>query len=139
VASRIIRKRSHQTLKNRILMEKYFLPSNLNANIERFVIHYNHHRYHESLSNLTPADVYFGRGLTILIERKRTKRNTINQQIIQALPSITPPSVPNILTNDASHSVIGNIDNDKGPKLRESKKVLFYALVCWLVIDAYWR
>jgi hypothetical protein len=62
-------------------MEKYFLPSNLNANIERFVIHYNHHRYHESLSSLPHADVYFGRGLTILIERKRTKRNTINQQM----------------------------------------------------------
>jgi hypothetical protein len=109
-------------------MEKYFLPGNLNANIERFVIHYNHHRYHESLSNLTPADVYFGRGLIILIERTRTIRNTINQQIIQALPSTTPPSVPNILTNGVSHSVIGNIDNDKGPKLRKSKKVLFLCL-----------
>ncbi len=26
----------------------------------------NHHRYHESLSNLTPADVYFARAETIL-------------------------------------------------------------------------
>ena len=43
-------------------MENYFLPGDLNASIERFVTHYNHHRYHESLSNLTPADVYFGRG-----------------------------------------------------------------------------
>ena len=64
-------------------MEKYFLPSNLNTNIERFVIHYNHHRYHESLSSLTPADVYFGRGETILLERERTKRNTINQRRLQ--------------------------------------------------------
>ena len=64
-------------------MEKYFLPSNLNANIERFVIHYNHHRYDESLSNLTPADVYFGRGETILLERERTKRSTINQRRLQ--------------------------------------------------------
>jgi hypothetical protein len=29
------------------------------------------------IGNLTPADVYFGRGQTILIERERTKRQTI--------------------------------------------------------------
>ena len=54
--------RWHQTLENRILLENYFLPGELNASIERFVEHYNHHRYHESIGNLTPADVYFGRG-----------------------------------------------------------------------------
>ena len=54
--------RWHQTLKNRILLENYFLPGDLAAQIEAFVANYNHHRYHESLSNLTPADVYFGRG-----------------------------------------------------------------------------
>jgi putative transposase len=75
--------RWHQTLKNRILLENYFLPGDLKANIGRFVEHYNHHRYHESLSNLTPADVYFGRGETILIQRERIKRNTINQRRLQ--------------------------------------------------------
>ena len=58
-------KRWHQTLKNRILLENYFLPGDLNTSIERFVEQYNHHRYHESLENLTPADVYFGRGQAI--------------------------------------------------------------------------
>ena len=72
--------RWHQTLKNRILLENYFLPGDLEAEIEAFVTHYNHQRYHESLSNLTPADVYFGRGQTILIERERIKRQTIENR-----------------------------------------------------------
>jgi len=75
--------RWHQTLKNRILLENYFLPGDLNASIERFVTHYNHHRYHESIGNLTPADVYFGRGQTILLERERIKQNTIKQRRLQ--------------------------------------------------------
>ena len=48
--------RWHQTLKNRILLENYYLPGDLEAQIARFVEHYNHRRYHESLQNLTPAD-----------------------------------------------------------------------------------
>lgn len=75
--------RWHQTLKNRILLENYFLPGDLEASIDRFVAHYNHQRYHESINNLTPADVYFGRGQTILLERERIKRNTINQRRLQ--------------------------------------------------------
>jgi transposase InsO family protein len=48
--------RWHQTLKNRILSENYFLPGHLEAHIAAFVGHYNHQRYHESLNNVTPAD-----------------------------------------------------------------------------------
>ena len=69
--------RWHQTLKNRILLENYFLPGSLEAQIETFIDHYNHHRYHESLDNLTPADVYFGRGQAILQQRERIKHKTI--------------------------------------------------------------
>lgn len=69
--------RWHQTLKNRILLENYYLPSDLQQQIDAFVDHYNHRRYHESLQNLTPADVYFGRGQTILKQRERIKRKTI--------------------------------------------------------------
>ena len=72
--------RWHQTLKNQILLENYFLPGDLEAHIEAFVEYYNHRRYHESIYNLTPADVYFGRGQTILLERERIKRQTIQQR-----------------------------------------------------------
>ena len=72
------RRRWHQTLKNRILLDNYYLPGDLEAAIERFVEHYNHRRFHESLNNLTPADVYLGRGQTILLERERIKRQTLH-------------------------------------------------------------
>ena len=75
--------RWHQTLKNRILLENYYLPGDLEAHIGRFVDYYNHQRYHESLQNLTPADVYFGRGQTILLQRERIKRDTIKQRRLQ--------------------------------------------------------
>lgn len=42
-----------------------------------------HDRYHESLDNLTPADVYFGRGQAILEERNRIKRQTIANRRLQ--------------------------------------------------------
>ena len=75
--------RWHQTLKNRILLENYFLPGGLETQIGQFIEHYNNHRYHESLSNLTPADVYFGRGQSILEKRRRTKLRTIKQRRLQ--------------------------------------------------------
>ena len=75
--------RWHQTLKNRILLENYFFPEDLKAQIEAFVDHYNHDRYHESINNLTPADVYFGRGQAILQQRERIKRKTIETRRLQ--------------------------------------------------------
>jgi len=75
--------RWHQTLKNRILLENYYLEGELEAAINAFVEHYNHRRYHESLGNLTPADVYFGRGPAILAEREKIKVQTIqNRRLI---------------------------------------------------------
>jgi putative transposase len=75
--------RWHQTMKNRILLENYFLPGDLEAQIAAFVEHYNHQRYHESLSNVTPADAYFGRAATILKQREKIKQKTIEHRRLQ--------------------------------------------------------
>jgi len=72
--------RWHLSLKSRILLENYFLPGDLERAVADFVDHYNHRRYHESLDNLTPADVYFGRGARILERRREIKRRTIEQR-----------------------------------------------------------
>ena len=40
--------RWHHTLKNRILLENYYLPGDLEAQIGRFVEHYNYSRYQKA-------------------------------------------------------------------------------------------
>ena len=65
-------------MKNRILLENYYLPGNLEQQIGVFVDHYNNHRYHESLNNVTPADVYFGRDKDILREREKSRNRQSN-------------------------------------------------------------
>ncbi|MCX2974186.1 IS3 family transposase, partial [Halieaceae bacterium IMCC8485] len=49
------------------------------------VNHYNHERYHESLENVTPADVYQGRRNDILEQRAIIKSRTLNQRKLHNL------------------------------------------------------
>ena len=73
--------RWHRTLENRILPEGHRLPGELEARIGASVEHHNNHRrHHESLYDLAPADVYFGRGEAILRGRERIERHTIQQR-----------------------------------------------------------
>lgn len=72
--------RRHQVMRNRILLENYYLPGALEAKVTEFVDQNNHRRHDESLSNLTSADIYLVRGKAILLERVRIKRKTIKQR-----------------------------------------------------------
>lgn len=69
--------RYHRSMKNVLLLDNYYSPEDLRAQIEAFVEHYNFRRYHESLNNVTPADAYTGRDVEILEERKRIKNWTV--------------------------------------------------------------
>jgi hypothetical protein len=79
----------HLTLKNRILLEHYFLPGDLEQQIEACVAHCNQQRYHESLDNLTPANVYFGRGESILRNRHRSKETPL-QNVVCIINGMLP-------------------------------------------------
>ena len=68
------------TLPNQVLLEYYYLPGELKHRIKQFVDYYNHERYHESLENLTPADVYYGRGEKILNWRAKIKKQTLAER-----------------------------------------------------------
>lgn len=72
--------RYHRSIKNVIKLENYYFPDQLRENIHQFVNHYNYKRYHESLRNLTPADVYFQRGDKILSKRKKLKSKTLKSR-----------------------------------------------------------
>jgi RNA-directed DNA polymerase len=73
----------NQALKNRILLDNDYLPGDLERQINAFIERYNNVRYHDSINNLAPADVYFGRAEIILAERERIKRATIANRRLQ--------------------------------------------------------
>jgi len=69
--------RYHRSMKNIILLDHYYSPSELVDRIRIFVDYYNNHRYHEALNNVTPADVYYGRDIEIIERREHIKQKTM--------------------------------------------------------------
>lgn len=67
-------------MKNEFLLEYYYLPGRLESAIGRFVEYYDDARHHESLNNLTPADVHYDRSTNILHMRRKTKQRTMNER-----------------------------------------------------------
>jgi len=72
--------RYHRTMKNVVKLNHFYHPEQLIEALTEFVNNYNEKRYHESLKNLTPADVYFGRTDQILRKREQIKMNSINNR-----------------------------------------------------------
>ncbi len=72
--------RYHRTMKNVVKLQHYYFPWELEAAVRDFVAYYNNGRYHESLDNVTPADVYFGRQYAVLSERAKIKQLTMRKR-----------------------------------------------------------
>lgn len=72
--------RYHRSMKNVIKLENYYSTEELERRLKEFISYYNHHRYHESLDNCTPADVYFGRRESILNARHKIKTQTMKKR-----------------------------------------------------------
>ena len=72
-------------MKNVVKPENYYYPWELEKAITEWVAHYNHERYHESLDNVTPADVYEGRRNEMLDQRAIVKRRTLNKRKVHNL------------------------------------------------------
>ena len=69
--------RYHLSMKSIVKLNTFFFPWELDQALADFVAYYNHERYHESLNNLTPADVYFGRQAEVLTQRQIIKQRTL--------------------------------------------------------------
>ena len=52
-----------------------------NSRIDGWVKYYNEKRFHESLDNLTPRDIYLGQGEKIKKIRETIKQNSTNKRI----------------------------------------------------------
>jgi hypothetical protein len=76
-------------------LENYFLPGDLEAQIDAFVTHYNHRRYHESINDLTPADVYSDTGLPSWQNEKGS--NDRPSQTVACRASSRPPKITNAM------------------------------------------
>jgi transposase InsO family protein len=76
VVGEALRKSGMDTVKGpRLLSDNgsCFISKEFTKFIEVFVNYYNNKRYHESLGNLTPADVYFGRAQQIRSYRNQNE------------------------------------------------------------------
>ena len=82
--------RYHRSLKSLLCLENYYFPWQLEQAIATFIDHYNNHRYHEALDNVTPADMYFGRSQHILAQRAALKRRTLALRRAQYLLATSP-------------------------------------------------
>ena len=71
--------RYQQSLKREVNQLPYEFPSQLELAIIEFVDYYNYRRYHKALSNVTPADVLYGKKEEILKRRKKMQIQTINR------------------------------------------------------------
>jgi transposase InsO family protein len=69
--------RYHLSLKMVVKLLQYYFPDQLEEEIGLFIEYYNNRRYHESLDNVTPADVYFGRNREIVSRREKLKNRTL--------------------------------------------------------------
>jgi len=72
--------RYHRSMKNLILLDHYYAPTELSERIREWVDYYNHERYHEAIDNVTPADKFYGRDRMVHERREKVRRETMKMR-----------------------------------------------------------
>jgi len=83
--------RLNRTAKEKLTLIVHASPEAFDRALEAFRHWYNYEHYHESIGNLHPADVYFGRADAILEQRKQLKEQTENARKKANLKPIQNP------------------------------------------------
>jgi len=73
--------RYHRSMKNILLLDNYYSPSELKYYIGKWVNYYNNERYHEVIGNITPLDKYLGLEEHILEKRRKIKNSTMQNRV----------------------------------------------------------
>jgi len=73
--------RYHLSMKNVLLLDNYYSPSELEHYINKWVNYYNNERYHEAIGNIIPQDKYFGLEEHILEKRRKIKHSTMKNRV----------------------------------------------------------
>ena len=68
----------HHSPSNVLFLLLYCCPSTLHR--VRTLLNDKHKRYKKSLNNLAPADMYYGRGTSLLRMRRKIKQQTLNKR-----------------------------------------------------------
>lgn len=72
--------RMHRSLKNIVKLENYYFPSELESKLDDFFNYYNNERYHESINNMRPIDVWNGNAIEVMTKREVIKLNTLKKR-----------------------------------------------------------
>jgi transposase InsO family protein len=71
----------------------------LEGALKRFVHYYNYERYHESLQNVTPADMYYGKAAKTIENRRKIKLKTLNERRLAYLSQTKKQPVKILINN----------------------------------------
>jgi transposase InsO family protein len=77
--------RYHRSMNNVVKLQNYYFPDELERETAQFVDSYNNQRYHVSLDNLMPKDVYTGRAKEVLTKRAEIRKKTLQARGLQYL------------------------------------------------------
>jgi len=86
-------------MKNVIKLDIYYSPMELEGALKRFVHYYNYERYHESLNNVTPSDMYYGKAAKTIENRRKIKLKTLNERRLAYLNQKKKQTLKTLINN----------------------------------------